>query len=89
MCAQVCWSGGDYIVEECPCRYGWHSLTAAYGINPENVVFIPHGVSIPKGSTHQRHLAATDMASMNGGYLRSLLADSGAHSAWHRLEGPG
>jgi len=28
-------------------RFGWHSLIAAYGLPPEKVVFIPHGVVLP------------------------------------------
>ena len=40
-------------------RFGWHSLIAAYGINSEKVIFIPHGVVLPQStklSTPNRHL---------------------------------
>ena len=43
----------------CVFRFGWHSLTAAYGIAPEKVIFIPHGVVLPQSterSTRDRHL---------------------------------
>ena len=41
------------------CRFGWHSLVAAYGIAPEMLTFIPHGVTLPQGierSIPTRHL---------------------------------
>ena len=40
-------------------RFGWHSLIAAYGIAPEKVIFIPHGVVLPPStepSPTTRHL---------------------------------
>ena len=40
-------------------RFGWHSLVAAYGIAPEKVIFIPHGVVLPQSIKHsaaERHL---------------------------------
>ncbi|CAL8465900.1 g5436 [Coccomyxa elongata] len=41
--------------------YGWHSLIAAYGISPDKIVFIPHGVNIPQNNAlSERHLTALD-----------------------------
>ncbi len=40
-------------------RFGLHSLIAAYGIAPEKVIFIPHGVVLPQSierSAPGRHL---------------------------------
>ena len=31
-------------------RFGWHSLIAAYGLPPEKVIFIPHGVVLPQST---------------------------------------
>ena len=43
----------------CHCRFGWHSLVAAYGVPQEKLTFIPHGIVLPespKPSTSRRHL---------------------------------
>ena len=41
------------------CRFGWHSLGAAYGVPQEKLTFIPHGIVLPespKPSVTRRHL---------------------------------
>lgn len=60
-------------------RYGWHSLIAAYGISADKVIFIPHGVNIPKSSApSQRHLTAIDhFDSKDTVRVRELLAKAG------------
>lgn len=60
-------------------RFGWHSLIAAYGVSPDKVVFIPHGVSLPKTSEASiRHLTALDHIGSNGSTrVRGLLAKAG------------
>ena len=43
----------------CHCRFGWHSLVAAYGVPQEKLTFIPHGIVLPespKPSSSHRHL---------------------------------
>lgn len=60
-------------------RFGWHSLIAAYGISPDKVVFIPHGVDLPKNNAAStRHLTALDHIGSNGSTrVRGLLAKAG------------
>lgn len=60
-------------------RYGWHSLIAAYGISPDKVVFIPHGVNISKGKAASiRHLTAMDHIESNDSIrVKNLLAKAG------------
>ena len=36
------------------CRFGWHSLVAAYGLPPEKVLYIPHGIDVPQGPATAR-----------------------------------
>lgn len=58
-------------------RFGWHSLIAAYGISPDKVVFIPHGVDLPKNSAAStRHLTA-HIGSNGSTRVRGLLAKAG------------
>jgi hypothetical protein len=32
----------------CMCRFGWHTLAAPYGLAPEKLLFITHGVMLPQ-----------------------------------------
>lgn len=41
-------------------RYGRHSLVAAYGIDADKIVFIPHGVDIPESRGQPRRLTLLD-----------------------------
>ena len=49
------------------CRFGWHSLVAAYGVPKDKLTFIPHGVVLPqspKPSASRRHLLQSITLSM-------------------------
>lgn len=41
-------------------RYGRHSLIAAYGIDADKIVFIPHGVNIPDSRGQARRLTSLE-----------------------------
>ena len=56
--------------------FGWHSLVAAYGIPPQQAVFIPHGVDVPEQPAPTQD-AATLRGGVNRLVLRQLLASSG------------
>ena len=59
--------------------FGWHSLVAAYGIPPEHVVYIPHGVDVPEQTSPDQD-APTMRGSTSRLLLRQLLARSGRKS---------
>ena len=62
--------------------YGWHSLVAAYGIDPAKLVYIPHGVHFPARALARRQRAAGGTAgrtsAVTAATSRQLLADAGA-----------
>lgn len=63
-------------------RYGWHSLIAAYGIDADKVVFIPHGVNVLHGPGHARRLQSEPEVQENS-RVRELLAKAGEHEVEH------
>lgn len=56
--------------------FGWHSLVAAYGIPPQQVVFVPHGIDIPEQAAPDAD-TATRRDSASRLLLRQLLANAG------------
>ena len=71
------------------CRFGWHSLVAAFGVPQEKLAFIPHGVVLPqspKPSASRRHLlqSITLSAALQGASVGKEAAH-GEHTAAYTL----
>lgn len=70
------------------CRFGWHSLVAAYGVPQEKLTFIPHGIVLPespKPSASRRLLQSITLGMALQGASVGKEAAQGEHFAAHTL----